>query len=246
MPSSRRPRRAVGLALAAALIALPATAAPAAAHTRVQAGPYTIELGWLDEPTYVGRLNAAVIVVSGPGGEPVTDLFAGDLSLVAGFGGRESDPIEFEPAFSPIGGMPGEYRAPLLPTEAGEFSFRIVGTIDGTAIDVAVASGPTTFDSPIGTTALEFPVRLPTIGELTTRVERVDGRATGAASAAEQAQAASAAATGQVAELRAAADEARATATLAVLVGGGLGLLGAILGGLGLLVARRSTAVSGP
>jgi hypothetical protein len=239
------PFRTRGLAaLSTALVAVAITTGPAAAHASVDVGPYTLTLGWTGEPSFVGQLNEASVLVE-EDGTPVTGLFPGDLTVILGFGDTRSEPLELAPAFSPIGGTQGLYVAPVLPTEAGAYTFIVQGAIEGTPVDVEMTSGPTTFDSPETTAALEFPTKLPSVGELTTRVERVDGRITGAAADAEAAAADAASAAATVESLQAAADEARSAATIALVAGIGLGLAGLVAGLVAItlvLRARRSPA----
>jgi hypothetical protein len=111
----------------AALIWLAAGVVPAFAHSRVEAGPYVIILGWENEPVIVGERNALVIEVY-EGDEPVTDL-EGQIDLTVFYGGRS-----FIGQLAPTD-KPGVYAAEIYPTLRGQYEVQLVGTIGTTSID---------------------------------------------------------------------------------------------------------------
>jgi hypothetical protein len=131
--------------------------------------------------------------------------------------GDETEPFTLEPFFE-LGefGTPGDYRAFLIPTEPGQYSFHLSGTIDGEEVDETFTSGPGTFDDVENPQAAQFPVEQPSTGELAERVDREVPRLTGSI---EEAQAAA----------NEAADDASSANTL--------GLIGIIVGAVGLVVA---------
>ena len=110
-------------------------------------------------------------------------------------------------------------RLPLLPTldpdsgegTPGDYSFHIQGSIHGTALDETVTSSDTTFDPVSSSASVEFPVALPPTGELVTRIDRLTDRLGAAQTAAQQ----------------------------ALVVGGGLGLLGVLVGLAALVLGLR-------
>jgi hypothetical protein len=167
---------AAGVVLASALgLALTGLVA---AHTQVSTGPYKIALGWADEPTYVGELNAVEAIVTDQNDDPVTDLQPGDLVVTVSAGGQTSDPLALEPAFDPEEGTGqlGDYRAALIPTIPGDYTFHLTGRLHGQAVDATATSGPDTFDAPAEASAIEFPNQVPSVSELATRIESVDSR----------------------------------------------------------------------
>lgn len=219
----RLPRLAlVALALAAFALAAPALAL---AHTVQHAGPYTLEIGWKVEPTYVAVPNAVAVTITDAAGKPVTDLGADDLHVVVTTNNQPSAALSFEPGFDPeeMEGPLGEYDAAIVPTAPGEYGFAISGTIHGQAVDVSVASGDTTFDAVKESTDLEFPTKLPSIAEISTRLDRIDSRVTALAG-------------GTAGPTQADVDQARSAAILGAALGGA----GLVVGALGLLVARRA------
>lgn len=131
----RSARSAVIVTVAVALFALPATAL---AHQRRTVGNQTTVVGWLEEPAFAGFQNAVQFRVADADDEPVEDA---QLQVEVLFGDETSDvkteALPLEPAF----GSPGEYHADIIPTEAGTYTFHIVGTIAGAEFDELYTSG---------------------------------------------------------------------------------------------------------
>jgi hypothetical protein len=169
--------------------------------------------------------------------KPVTDLASGDLKAVVSTVDQQSGELTFDPGFDleEMTGQLGEYDAAIVPTAPGDYTFHVTGSIHGTAVDVTVKSGDTTFDTVVGTGDLQFPTKLPTVAEIATRLDRIDVRlaspAPGAASGPTEASVDAAAS--QAADARQAADRA-------LLVGGALGVSGIVIGALGVLLAIRA------
>lgn len=226
--------RMVGSILAAGALAL-ATAGVAAAHAVETAGSYTIEIGWQHEPTYVGEANGVQVIVTGPDDVPVTDLASGDLTVVVSTGSAQSSPLTFDPGFDPIemSGPLGEYDAPIVPTAPGDYTFHLTGTIHGQAVDVTLTSGDETFDTVKDPSGLQFPATLPTTGEIVTRLDRIDARIAALGTSTGPSQASVDAAAAKAADAAAAADRA-------LLIGGGIGVVGILVGLYGVLLAIRS------
>ena len=160
--------RTVVLSVSAACILF--LAAPAMAHeTRTEGGVQSV-VGWATEPAYVGYPNAVQLRLS-TGGAPITNLGPDELKVEVFFGDQKTAPLPLEPAF----GSPGEYRAPLMPTRPGDYSFRFFGTIRGAAYDQTFKSGEETFDAPKNPADVSFPAKDPTVGELAARVDQIGG-----------------------------------------------------------------------
>jgi len=177
-------------AIAVLAIGLASLATPVAAHIVKQVGPYSVALGWVHEPTYVGQLNAVQVVIKDAKGNPVSDLSADDLKVVVSTAGQQSDPMSLAPTFDEDTGLgiPGDYEAPMIPTAPGDYTFHVTGTIHSTKIDETATSSDTTFDSVVDPSAVQFPSKLPAVGDLATRLERVDARAQSQLSAANDAK----------------------------------------------------------
>lgn len=213
-----------------ALLIVPAVAA----HVHEAAGPYSLEIGWKVEPAYVGQPNAVQVTIHDAQDQPVTDLGADDVKVVVSTADQQSQPFTFDPGWDPEEGTGplGEYDAALVPTAPGDYTFNITGTIKGQPVDVTLTSSETTFDPVLGTSDAEFPVKLPTMAEVVTRLDRVDSRITALQGGGGPTQAA-------VDAAQAAATDARAAADRALLVGVGLGILGTVLAIAALAAARR-------
>ena len=158
-------------------VCLLALAAPAAAHERRTTGGVQAVVGWSNEPAYVGFPNAVAITLSDQAGQPITDLGADELKVEVSFGGQKTAALPVEPAFR-VGafGTPGEYRADLIPTRAGEYTFRFFGTVKGQPYDQSYTSGEETFDSPRSPADVSFPAKDPTAGELAASIRQLSNR----------------------------------------------------------------------
>ena len=210
-------------------------AGPASAHVVEHAGPYTIEVGWQHEPTYVGETNGVQVIIHDKDDKPVTDLKEDDLKAVISTGGQQSGELTFEPGFDPeeMEGNLGEYDAPILPTAPGDYTIHVTGSIHGQAVDITVNSGAKTFDTVKGSSDIEFPTKLPTVPEIVTRLDRIDARVASSAAPNGPTQAA-------LDEVQASATDARAAADRALLVAGALGAAGLVVGVIALVAVMRS------
>src|SRR5689334_19943923 len=117
---------ALGLSLMTALAIL----APAAtAHETATAGKYTIEVGWREEPAVIDNANAITIKVTDTAsGAAVTD----GVTLTAKIT-HDADAQELNLESSDD--EPGLWNGPLEPTESGDYSVRVTGTVGGVAVD---------------------------------------------------------------------------------------------------------------
>ena len=165
----RLPRLAAlgGLALAAALLAAPATAHE---HRAVADDRYTLVVGFLEEPAVAGEVNGLSLAVEAhephahgdptPGehdedeaGAPVEGLEA-SLGAEVIYGDQRME-LELKAQY----GTPGTYVAYFIPTAAGDYAFRLHGEIDGTPIDETFAPSPDGMRPVAPRAALEFPRR---------------------------------------------------------------------------------------
>jgi len=202
-------RLGASLALAAALSLI--AAVTALGHVHFQAGTYNIALGWANEPTYAGELNAVQVLVSDGASNPVTDLGPNDLQVIVSVAGQASQPLPFAPAFDAEEGTgtPGDYRAAIIPTLPGDYTFHLTGTVHGQAVDETATSSDSTFASVQGASAIQFPNQVPSGAELATRIQSVDARVASAQSSA-------------------------------MLVGGAIGVVGIVIALIALVVALRA------
>jgi len=147
----------IGLSLAAG------AAADALAHVEIDVGDgqYVMEVGFRDEPAYLGLPNALTLSVeqyATGGTEPVNDLAATLSAEVSRDGRVMSLPLV------PVG--EGEYEAAFVPTATGDYTFHIFGTIGEAPVDESVTSGPTTLNSVEPLSTIEFPQPRPDPAQL--------------------------------------------------------------------------------
>ena len=227
-----RIHRFAPLLAVASLLALSANGA--AAHVIEHAGSYAVALGWQHEPAYVGAQNAVQVIVTDGAGKAVTDLGAEDLTVVISTAGQQSAALTLDSGFDADTGFgtPGEYDAQVIPTSPGAYTFHLKGTIHGTSIDVTETSSDTTFNSVTGTTDVEFPVKLPTLAEVATRLDRIDTRVAGLGTTSGPTQA-------SVDAANVAAADARASADRALVIGAAVGGVGILIGLFALVRSRR-------
>ena len=167
-------------ALGIALVLIGTSAANA--HEHLVAGDYRLTIGWADEPAYVGFRNAVSVAIADKSERPVPDAGA-PLTVEVTFGEqRVSLPLE------PVRERPGEFRASLLPTRAGTYAFRIVGTIRGQHVDATSTCSDKTFHCVTDAAAIQFPAKDPSLGDLAERVSRTLPRAERAGESATSAR----------------------------------------------------------
>jgi hypothetical protein len=138
--------------------------------------------------------------------------------------------LPFEPAFDPEEGFGtlGDYRAWLIPTAPGTYTFHLFGSIGKQKVDERFTSGPTTFDDIADPAEVEFPTKVPTGTELAGRLDREIPRLTAAVASARS-------------ETEDKADSARTLAIVGIVVGA-VGLVLALVAVIGWrAAARRST-----
>ncbi len=214
-------RRVLGAAVCAAAVLIVVVSGVASAHVVKQFGPYSIALGWLHEPAYVGVDNAVQVIIKDGSGSPVDDVPASDFGVTVSAGGQTSAVLPLNASHDPDTGLgtPGEYTAHVIPTIPGDYTFHLAGTVHGTAVDETVTSSDTTFDAVQDQTAAQFPAKIPSTTDLSAKVDRQDSRITAA---------------------QAAAGDASDAASRALLAGAGLGAIGVVLGAAGLALALRA------
>jgi hypothetical protein len=214
---------AAGVALLLPLFA----ASPAFAHEARTVDGIDMEVGWGTEPAYAGVENSVQILLS-HGGQPVTDL--GDTLKVEVSFGDQTQEFPIEPFFDAEEGFgtPGDYRAFLIPTRAGSYSFHLSGTIEGHHIDETFTSGPKTFDDIANPQSVQFPEQDPSTGEIAARIDREVPRINDQISAAN-------------ASAQSASDDASNATTFAI-VGIAVGAVGLAVAIVALISTRRKRA----
>lgn len=214
---------AVGGALLLPIVA----ASPALAHEGRKLGDLEMEVGWGTEPAYAGTENSVQLLLVHDG-RPVTDL--GDTLKVEVSFGDQTQEFPIEPFFDEEEGFgtPGDYRAWLIPTRAGSYTFHFTGTIDGEDVDESFTSGPRTFADVDDPQSVQFPVQDPSTGELAARIDREVPRINDAIDAANT-------------SAQSASDDASSATTFAI-VGIAVGVIGLAVAVVALVSARKKQA----
>src|SRR5690349_11456021 len=98
-------------------------AAPAFAHEVRKVGKYEFTVGWGDEPAYAGFKNSVQLLLHDAAGKPVNNL--GDTLKVEVIYQGQTESLPLESNFDPDAGVgtPGDYRAWLIPTRPGDYTF---------------------------------------------------------------------------------------------------------------------------
>lgn len=166
----------IGIVVAGLIVSLGFDSASAHVEVDVGDGQYVMEIGFRDEPAFVGQPNAIFVHVEqyGTGGtEPVDGLAATLTAEVS------KDGMSLEPPLAPTGD--GSYEAAFVPTETGDYTFRISGTIAEATVDESVTSSPTTFNSVEPLSKIEFPPRQPDAAAQTAQADAATARTLGIA-----------------------------------------------------------------
>ena len=205
----------VAAAIGLASLLVPLAAAPAFAHEERDFNGFHAEVGFGDEPPYIGEKNSVQLILSTKVGKPVTDL--GDsLQVEVSTAGNQPMKLALEPNFEVGGdGTPGDYRAWFIPTTPGKYTFHFTGTTKGQNVDQSFTSSSTGFDEVKDPSGVEYPAKDPTSGQVAARLDR------------------------EVPRLESATASARTLAVVGIVVGVAGLLVGGVLGGLGL---RRKRA----
>ena len=147
------------------------------AHVNVDVadGEYVLEIGFQNEPAYVGQANAVYVKAGryGTGGTTPVEGLAGSLVAEVSRDGKTLE-LPLVPQEE------GVYIAPFYPTALGDYTFRISGEIDGKPVDAEVTSSPTTFNSVEPLAAVQFPDVVPDAASQQAQVEAANAAASSA------------------------------------------------------------------
>jgi hypothetical protein len=168
---------AAGLAGLAWLTTLVSTPETTARETRrVAGGRYELTVGFLTEPAYEGEPNGLYLrvgeVPAVEGAAPPTAAVA--LAPTATLEALTPTPqpgteLTAEVAFGPDvrqlrlepDAQPGVFRAVFVPTQPGDYAFRIRGMLDGEEIAEEFRTGPDGIPPVVGVAGLQFPQEVP-------------------------------------------------------------------------------------
>ncbi len=133
----RRLFATLALTLCLALLA----SAPASAHGKTQVGDYELEIGFHNEPAYLNQPNGLDLFVTNSKTDEMVTGLEDSLQAEIIFGSSKKA-IQIEPQEED-----GAYIAYMVPTEVGDYTWHIFGTIENTPVDVSMTSSPDTFGS---------------------------------------------------------------------------------------------------
>jgi hypothetical protein len=170
-----------GRARIAIIICAATLCTPAWAHEKKAVGRIQLTIGWGAEPVFSGSQNSVEVRVSDPTGAPIVDP-AGSLGVEVSFGDQRIT-LPLLPS-----SHPGMLEAAIVPTRAGAYTFHISGTLKGQAIDTTSTCSDKTFDCVVDSSAIQFPAKDPSAGELADRIGRAMPRAERAIDAARSAR----------------------------------------------------------
>jgi hypothetical protein len=152
---------ALSVALAAGALAAPGVLA----HEERDVSGYTLEVGFIDEPVFVGERSGLDLFVH-KGDQAVSGLEK-TLKAQGIYGSTQIDL-----ALSPDDADPSHYTSVFIPTASGPYTFHLFGTIDGTQVDQRFTSSPTGFDEVRDVAAGEFPDQLPSIVDVAAQAKQ--------------------------------------------------------------------------
>ena len=151
------------------------------AHDKKTAGSFVLTIGWGDEPAFAGSRNSIDVDAADAAGAVVDP--GASLTVDVSFADQHVS-LALRPAF----GRPGRFRAVLVPTRPGTYSFHIAGSIKGQSVDVTSTCSDKTFACVADASEIQFPAKDPSPGQLADRIDRAMPRAERAADSAGSAR----------------------------------------------------------
>jgi hypothetical protein len=154
------------LAVLGAILLTVLVVGPAMAHEQRDVHGFTVEVGLINEPVFVGDKSGLELIVH-QGDAAVTGLEK-TLKAEVIYGTSHRDlPLEARE------GEDGTYQSQFIPTAAGKYTFHITGTLpDGSAVDESFTSSPTGFNEVEEQSSGQFPVQFPSQAELSSQARK--------------------------------------------------------------------------
>ena len=142
----------VGFILLLAIAFSLVTAGMVFAHGKTTAGDYALEIGFHNEPVVQGVPNALdLFVTNAKTGDKIKGL-EDTLQAEIIFGSSKKT-LKLEPQED----LEGAYSAYIIPSQVGDYTWRIFGKINDTPVDVSMTSSPDTFNSAETKSTYSFP-----------------------------------------------------------------------------------------
>lgn len=140
------------MALLAALLSLTFAPSSAAAHSVRLVGKYMFVVGFLNEPAFINQQNSIDLTICNGTCEytPENTLKNGvvdlEKTLKAEVSMEKATPLALP--LETRWKQPGKYSSYFVPSQSGNYTFHITGTINGTQVDEKFTSGPGSFSEP--------------------------------------------------------------------------------------------------
>ena len=148
---SLRARLAMAVMMLFAATFLMPTVSVSAHEERVVATNYSFVVGFINEPAVQNDTNGLSLAIT-RAGAPV--LAASDTLRAQVILADQTRDLTLLPAFREA----GVYESVFIPTQPGDYTFRIYGQLEGVAIDESFTSSPEGFDAVRMRSDLEFPI----------------------------------------------------------------------------------------
>jgi hypothetical protein len=158
-------------AVALVVAGLVLTSGTAYAHERRNVGPYQFVVGWLNEPAFEGQLNAATVRISDTRENPAKAVEG--LEKVLKIEVLQGGLAAYGGTVRAVFGQPGLYALDVYPTVAGQYRYKVTGTIGTTTVNETFESGPTTFNDVQPSSALQYPTKVPAGDELGKKLDAI-------------------------------------------------------------------------
>lgn len=135
------------------------------AHGHIDVGDYEIVIGFHNEPAIQGEPNALDLFVTNVKTSEKVSQLEDTLQAELIFGSPKKT-LQIEPQWE----EEGAYTAYFIPTEAGDYTWHIFGTIDDTPVDISMTSSPDTFSSVLPKSEYSFPAVEKSTAELSVQL----------------------------------------------------------------------------
>lgn len=143
-------------ALVAMLTLLLSVVLPSLAHEGREVGEgedtSLITFGWRVEPAYTNLLNGPELFIENHDTEAPVEGLEETLQLEVSYGGKTKI-LKLRAKFN----EPGNYTADLIPTQPGDYSFRLTGKIGNADVDETFSSADGEFSSVNPISDIQFP-----------------------------------------------------------------------------------------
>lgn len=146
----------VATAVLAALTLALALPGLALAHTKVTAGKYELEIGWVNEPPLLGQPNAVFLNVTDTETNKLVEGLNA-LQIAVATGGQMRN-LQLRALGEDA---PGQYAADFIPTVRGTYTVKLTGKIEDQEVNISQD-----IEEVQAAESLQFPVTLPSLPQM--------------------------------------------------------------------------------